>query len=218
MVRSTDTARPLIPAHPTLQSLRAAAAGCRACPLWERGTQTVFGEGPEDVPIMLIGEGPGDSEDKAGRPFVGPAGKLLDRALADAGIDRAGAYVTNVVKHFAWEPRGDRRVPRKPAAPEIRACLPWLEAEIALVRPRALVCLGSVAAQALFGRDFRVTVSRGQLLSSPLAPIATATLHPAALLRMPDAAARQAQIRLLVDDLANVRAAVTALGTSAPEP
>src|SRR5215467_1648833 len=160
----------LIPLYPTWQSLHDAAAGCQACDLWERGTQTVFGEGREDARVMLVGEQPGNDEDKAGRPFVGPAGRLLDRALEEAGIDRADAYVTNVVKHFKWEARGKRRIHAKPNAVEIAACVPWLTAELELVKPRVLVCLGATAAQALLGRKFRVSTQRGTWVESPLAP------------------------------------------------
>ncbi|HEV8143380.1 MAG TPA: UdgX family uracil-DNA binding protein, partial [Methylomirabilota bacterium] len=176
----------LIPPRPTLASLRAAAAHCRACPLWQRGTQTVFGEGDAHARVMFVGEQPGHEEDLAGRPFVGPAGKLLDRALAEAGIDRRRVYVTNVVKHFKWEPKGKRRIHAKPNASEIGACRPWLEAELELVKPEVLVCLGATAAQALLGRQFRVSVDRGRFVPSPLAPHALATVHPSAILRAPD--------------------------------
>lgn len=197
-----ETAAVLVPSSPTLPSLREAAAGCRACPLWERGTQTVFGEGPARADVLLVGEQPGDMEDRAGRPFVGPAGKLLDRALEAAGIDRRRTYVTNVVKHFKWEPRGKRRIHQKPDAREIRACLPWLEAEIAVVRPEIVVCLGATAAQALLGSSFRVTRDRGRVVPSPLAPRTLATVHPASILRVPDEASRQAEVARFVEDLA----------------
>src|SRR5436309_7185967 len=150
--RVLETAAPLVPAQPTLPALRKAAASCKACDLWKRGTQTVFGEGARNAQVMLVGEQPGNDEDLAGHPFVGPAGKLLDQALEEAGIDRTQAYVTNVVKHFKWEARGKRRIHAKPNATEIQACRPWLEAEIALVQPQVLVCLGATAAQALLGR------------------------------------------------------------------
>jgi DNA polymerase len=195
------TAAPLIPDRPTLPALRTAAAGCRACPLWERGTQTVFGEGPPLAEVMLVGEQPGNEEDLSGRPFVGPAGRLLDRALEAAGIDRRGVYVTNAVKHFKWEPRGKRRIHQKPAAGEVRACRPWLEAEIAAVRPRAVVCLGATAAQALLGRTFRVTEHRGELVASPLAALVMATVHPSSILRAPDERSRRTELALLVEDL-----------------
>src|SRR4030081_3200519 len=159
-----------IPDRPTLASVRAAATDCTACDLYKRGTQTVFGEGAAHARLMLVGEQPGDAEDLSGHPFVGPAGKLLDRALAEAGIDRAQVYVTNVVKHFKWEPRGKRRIHKKPNAGEIMACRPWLDTEIALVRPRAIVCLGATAAQALIGRAFKVTAHRREFVESPLAP------------------------------------------------
>src|SRR5438270_432707 len=165
-----QSAAPLIPAELTWTNLHNAAAGCRACPLWERGTQTVFGEGATHARVMFVGEQPGNEEDLAGHPFVGPAGRLLDEALEEAGIDRAQSYVTNVVKHFKWEPRGKRRIHAKPNATEVAACLPWLRAELQTVQPRVLVCLGATAAQALFGRQFRITVSRGQWLESELAP------------------------------------------------
>src|SRR5881397_1592276 len=160
----------LIPESPTLERLRQVAAGCKACHLWERGTQTVFGEGARSAEVMLVGEQPGDQEDKAGQPFVGPAGRVLDEALEEAGIDRSRAYVTNVVKHFKWEARGKRRIHAKPSWSEMTACRPWLDAEIAVVEPHVLVCLGATAAQAVIGRDFRVSRQRGELVESPLAP------------------------------------------------
>jgi DNA polymerase len=203
------TAAPLVPDPATLPSLRAASAGCRACPLWERGTQTVFGEGPALAEVMLVGEQPGNEEDLSGRPFVGPAGRLLDRALAAAGIDRRSVYVTNAVKHFKWEPRGKRRIHQKPSAGEVRACRPWLEGEIRAVRPRAIVCLGATAAQALLGRTFRVTEHRGELVASPLAPLVMATVHPSSILRAPDDA-RRAELERLVEDLAGLAAALRA--------
>ena len=193
----------------TLGELRGKAARCTGCPLYERATQTVFGEGPEHAALMLVGETPGDQEDRQGRPFVGPAGKLLDRCLAEAGIDRSAAYVSNVVKHFKWTARGKRRLHAKPNAAEIRACVPWLEAEIALVRPKVLVCLGATAAQALLGPDFRVTRQRGTFVESRLAPFALATVHPSALLRG-DPETRDAEIQRFVADLAKVREALGA--------
>jgi len=186
--------------------LRAAAADCTACVLYRTATQTVFGEGPEEALIMLIGEQPGDAEDLAGHPFVGPAGKLLDRCLVEAGINRVRTYVTNVVKHFKWVPRGTRRIHSKPGSVEIEACFPWLEAEIAAVRPQIIVALGATAAQALFGRAFRVTRDRGRLVPSALAPHALATLHPSALLRAPDEQTREHEIRRFVEDLRKVAA------------
>ena len=193
-----------VPAHPTLESLRTAAAGCRACPLWKRGTQTVFGEGDEPAKVMLVGEQPGNEEDLAGRPFVGPAGKLLDKALAAAGIDRRRVYVTNVVKHFKWEPRGKRRIHAKPNAGEIAACRPWLDAELELIKPEVLVCLGATAAQALLGRAFKVSQERGKLVASPLAPHVLATVHPSSILRAPDDETRHAEMDRFVADLKKV--------------
>lgn len=212
------TAAPLVPEHPTLPSLRAAAARCRACPLWERGTQTVFGEGPRGAEVVLVGEQPGHEEDLSGRPFVGPAGRLLDRALEAAGIDRAAVYVTNAVKHFKWEARGKRRIHQKPNAGEVRACRPWVEAELTAIQPRALVCLGATAAQALLGRSFRVTEWRGQLVSSPLAPLVLATVHPSSILRAPDDAARRAELARFVEDLAVLAAALRAPPPGAAHP
>ena len=165
----TDPAQTTLGIDESLEELRAAAAGCRACDLWRNATQTVFGEGSERAEVMMVGEQPGDREDLEGRPFVGPAGRVLDKALEEVGIDRDLVYVTNVVKHFKWRPRGKRRIHQKPNAEEIRACRPWLDSELALVKPRVLVCLGSVAAQALLGRQFRVTRERGRFVESPLA-------------------------------------------------
>jgi uracil-DNA glycosylase family protein len=196
----------LIPDRPSIPSVRTAAKGCRACDLYKRGTQTVFGEGPARAQVMLVGEQPGDAEDLAGHPFVGPAGKLLDKALAEAGIDRAIVYVTNVVKHFKWEPRGKRRIHAKPNSAEIGACRPWLETEIALVKPRVLVCLGATAAQALLGRTFKVTRQRGTFVPSALAPRVTATVHPSSILRAPDDDSRRTEMRLFVRDLKRVAA------------
>jgi DNA polymerase len=213
--RVLETAAPLIPPKPTLPTLREAAKNCRACDLWKRGTQTVFGEGARRAPVLLVGEQPGNDEDLAGRPFVGPAGKLLDRALEEAGIDRGEAYLTNVVKHFKWEPRGKRRIHAKPDVVEISACLPWLRAEIDVVKPRALVCLGSTAAQALLGREFRVTKQRGQFVPSPLAPLVTATVHPSSILRAPDERARRAERARFVEDLKKVAKALAALNSAA---
>jgi uracil-DNA glycosylase len=198
----------LIPDRPTLKSAREAAKDCHACHLYKRATQTVFGEGPARATVMLVGEQPGDAEDIAGHPFVGPAGKLLDRALEEAGIDRAQVYVTNVVKHFKWEPRGKRRIHAKPNAAEIAACRPWLETEIALVKPRVLVCLGATAAQALLGREFKVSRQRGTFVPSPLAPRVTATVHPSSILRASDEESRRAEMRQFVNDLKRVAAAL----------
>ena len=185
----------------SLQALREEAAGCRACPLWETGTQTVFGEGSARATVMLVGEQPGDQEDLAGRPFVGPAGRLLDEALETAGIDRASAYVTNVVKHFKWEARGKRRIHAKPAWSEIAACRPWLDGELQAVRPTVLVCLGATAAQALLGRQFRVTKQRGTWIESDLAEHVTATIHPSAILRQRTDEDRHREMAQFVEDL-----------------
>src|SRR5574340_1833856 len=177
------SAAPFVPDTPTLPKAREASKSCRGCDLYKRATQTVFGEGTRGARIVFVGEQPGDQEDLSGKPFVGPAGRLLDRALEEAGIDRADAYVTNVVKHFKWEPRGKRRIHKKPNAAEIFACRPWLDAEIALVKPRAIVCLAATAAQALLGRTFKVTAHRGKFVASPLAPLVLATVHPSSILR-----------------------------------
>ena len=204
--KAARTAVPLIPADPTLEKLREAARTCRACNLWEGATQTVFGEGVSRARIMLVGEQPGDREDLAGRPFVGPAGCLLDRALKEAGIGRDEVYVSNVVKHFNWEPRGKRRIHKKPNQLQITACRPWLEAELAVVRPEVLVCLGATAAQALLGKNFRVTQQRGQMIPSTLAPFVTATVHPSSILRAPDEESRYRETALFVADLKRVAA------------
>jgi uracil-DNA glycosylase len=205
-----ETAAALVPPRPTLASLREAAAACQACDLWKRGTQTVFGEGARRAAAMFIGEQPGNEEDLAGRPFVGPAGRLLDRALEEAGVERSRTYVTNVVKHFKWEPRGKRRIHAKPDALEILACRPWLEAELAVVRPQVVVCLGATAAQALLGKKFKVTQERGKLVASPLAPRVIATVHPSSILRAPDDETRRLEMRRFVDDLRKVAAAMAA--------
>ena len=194
----------LIPPRPTIAAVRDVAKGCRACHLYEHATQTVFGEGPRKADVMLVGEQPGDAEDLAGHPFVGPAGKLLDRALEDAGIDRRLVYVTNVVKHFKWEPRGKRRIHAKPNGGEIAACRPWLETEIALVKPRVLVCLGATAAQALLGKSFKVSQQRGTFVPSTLAPRVTATVHPSSILRAPDDDSRHLEMKRFVADLRRV--------------
>src|SRR3954451_11718266 len=188
----------LIPEAPTLERLREVAAGCKACDLWERGTQTVFGEGARKAEVMLVGEQPGDQEDQAGAPFVGPAGKMLDRALDDAGIDRKSTYVTNAVKHFKWKARGARRIHDKPSWTEAMACRPWLDAEVALVKPRALVLMGATAAQSLLGKTFKVTQERGRPLDSELAELVVATIHPSAILRAEN---RDEMYAGLVDDL-----------------
>jgi uracil-DNA glycosylase family protein len=198
------TASALIPDRATPVTLRRAAEGCRACDLWERATQTVFGEGAASSKVMFVGEQPGDQEDVAGRPFVGPAGRLLDKALEAAGIDRSSVYVTNVVKHFKWEPRGKRRIHAKPNAAEMSACRPWLEAEIAAIKPRVIVCLGATAAQALLGKGFRVSRQRGEFVPSPLAPLVMATVHPSSILRAPDDETRDAEMKKFVADLKRV--------------
>jgi uracil-DNA glycosylase family protein len=199
----------LIPDRPTLSRVRGAAKECQACDLYKRGTQTVFGEGASKAALMLVGEQPGDVEDTSGHPFVGPAGKLLDRALADAQIDRATVYVTNVVKHFKWEPRGKRRIHKKPNAAEIEACRPWLDVEVQLVKPRAIICLGATAAQALLGRQFRITAHRGEFMASSLAPLVLATVHPSSILRAPDDEARHREMQRFTDDLRKVARALS---------
>ena len=206
---STDqgSAAALIPEKPTLPKLKEAAAGCRACHLWELGTQTVFGEGLKSAELVLVGEQPGDQEDLAGKPFVGPAGRLLDQALEQAGIDRKLAYVTNVVKHFKWQPRGKRRIHQKPNAAEIAACRPWLDAELSVLKPKALVCLGATAAQALLGRQFRVSKDRGVPVESDLAPVVMATVHPSSILRSDN---RDQELELFVEDLRRVAEALRA--------
>jgi uracil-DNA glycosylase len=205
----SKSAAEYIPDRPTLTSAREAARDCKGCDLWKTGTQTVFGDGTRKAELMLVGEQPGDAEDLSGQPFVGPAGKLLDRALADAGIDRGSVYVTNVVKHFKWEPRGKRRIHKKPNAGEIAACRPWLDTEIALVKPAAIVCLGSTAAQALLGRAFKVTAHRGELIPSTLAPIVIATVHPSSILRAPDDESRRLEMKRFTDDLHSVARALS---------
>ena len=205
---SRESAAPLVPLRPTLPKLRQAAAGCRACDLWRRGTRTVFGEGSPRARVMFVGEQPGDREDLEGRPFVGPAGRILDASLEKAGIDRREVYVTNVVKHFKWEPRGKRRIHQKPNAVEIAACRPWLDAEIVVVRPQVLVCLGATAAQALLGREFKVSRQRGVFVVSPLAPRVIATVHPSSLLRAPDDETRRLETARFVADLKMVARAL----------
>jgi uracil-DNA glycosylase len=197
-----EYARPAQPPDTSsLTTVREAAAHCTACHLYKRGTQTVFGEGPKRATMMLVGEQPGDYEDVAGKPFVGPAGKIMDRALKDAGIDRSQVYVTNAVKHFKWEPRGKRRIHQKPNSREIAACHPWLEAEMRIVRPHLVVAMGATAAQALFGPGFRVTRERGKVLSSKLALRVLATVHPSSLLRQPDEESREREYKHFVADL-----------------
>jgi len=202
--KTAGDASPLIPPRPTISKLQEAARGCRACPLWKTGTQTVFGDGSRTAKVVFVGEQPGNDEDLAGKPFVGPAGKLLDKALVEAKIDRDEVYVTNVIKHFKWEPRGKRRIHKKPNAGEIAACRPWLEAEIALVKPQIIVCLGATAAQALLGPKFLVSKQRGHFIESTLAPYIMATVHPSSILRAPDDESRHAEKRRFIDDLKKV--------------
>jgi DNA polymerase len=199
--RAIGSAATLIPKSLSLPSLKTAAADCRACDLWKKGTQTVFGEGRRQAKLMFIGEQPGNEEDLTGKPFVGPAGRLFDEALAEAGIDRQQAYVTNVVKHFKWEPRGKRRIHKKPNSLEIAACHPWLEAEVALIKPKIIVALGATAAQTLLGSKFRVTKQRGEFLESTLATYVMATVHPSSILRAPDDETRRLEYRRFIDDL-----------------
>ncbi|MFL5781622.1 MAG: UdgX family uracil-DNA binding protein [Thermoleophilaceae bacterium] len=203
-----NDATPFLPESRTLAALREAAAGCRGCHLWRAATQTVFGEGLKRSRVMLVGEQPGDREDRAGEPFVGPAGRELDRGLEAAGIDRREAYVTNVVKHFAFEERGRRRLHRTPKRFEVEACKPWLEAELEVVRPDALVLLGATAGKALLGSSFRVTKVRGEEIDSDLAPLVTATIHPSAILRAPDDATRAEERKAFARDLAIVAEAL----------
>jgi DNA polymerase len=205
---SNADASPFVPEERTLEALREAARSCRGCVLWERATQTVFGEGSEDARMMLVGEAPGDREDREGRPFVGPAGRELDRALETAGIERTCVYLTNAVKHFRFEERGKRRIHKRPDAGQIRACRPWLRAEIDVIAPEAIVVLGAVAARALLGSSFRLMAQRGRLVDSDLAPIVVATIHPSAILRSRDDEARSSQRELFTEDL---RVAVEAL-------
>lgn len=201
--QAQKTAAPLIPPRLTLEDLNQAAAGCKACDLWKKGTQTVFGEGSVHAAVMLVGEQPGDREDIAGRPFVGPAGRLLDEALAAAGIDRSEVYVTNIVKHFNWVPaqRGKRRIHKKPNSSQIQACRPWLDAEISVTRPQVIVCLGATAARSLLGKDFSVMKHRAEFVPSSLARYVMATVHPSSILRAPDEASRYEQKETFIADL-----------------
>jgi len=195
------SAKLFIPEKPSLPKLRKAASGCTGCDLYKRATQTIFGEGPPKATVMFVGEQPGDQEDQSGKPFVGPAGKLLDKAMVEAGIPRNEVYVTNAVKHFKWEPRGKRRLHAKPSAREVGACRPWLEAEIAVVKPKMIICLGATAAQALMGPAFKVTKERGKVLQTQWAPALLATLHPSSIFRHPDPAEREKAYASLVEDL-----------------
>jgi uracil-DNA glycosylase len=203
-VVTTGTASPLVPPQPTIKKLQEAARDCRACPLWKTGTQTVFGEGSRHAKVIFVGEQPGNDEDLAGKPFVGPAGKLLDKALVEAGIERDEVYVTNAVKHFKWEPKGKRRIHKKPSGREIAACRPWLEAELEVLKPKVLVCLGATAAQALLGKEFRVSQRRGEFVESPLAEHVVATVHPSSILRAPDDETRHAETARFIADLKKV--------------
>jgi DNA polymerase len=205
---SQGSAKEFFPDKLNMSSLRAAAAGCKACDLWKLGTQTVFGEGRRRAVVMFVGEQPGNEEDLEGKPFVGPAGRLFDSALDEAGIDRSQTYVTNVVKHFKWEPRGKRRIHKKPNAQEVAACHPWLEAEIALVKPKVIVALGATAAQSLFGPKFRVTKQRGKFIESKFAAYVMATVHPSSILRAPDDETRRLEHRRFVDDLKKLAAII----------
>lgn len=195
------SAAPFVPDTTSIKMLSAAAHECTGCDLYKNATQVVFGQGPQRARVVFVGEQPGDQEDRQGAPFVGPAGALLDKALEDAGIPRGNVYVTNAVKHFSWEPRGKRRIHKKPRASEIRACRPWLEAELRAVKPVILVCLGASAAQAVLGPGFKLMRNRGQLQSSPLAERVIATIHPSAVLRAPDSEGRRAAYEMLVSDL-----------------
>jgi uracil-DNA glycosylase len=202
------TAAPLVPPRPTLTKLRIAAAGCTGCDLYKNATQTVFGEGNQHPKVLFVGEQPGDKEDIAGKPFVGPAGGVLDKALVAAGIDRKEVYVTNAVKHFKWEPRGKRRIHKKPNQLEIMACRPWLEAEISVTKPVVIVCLGATAAQSLLGKAFKLTQHRGEMLSHSLALFITATVHPSAILRAPDDVSRHEEMARFIEDLKKVKLAI----------
>jgi uracil-DNA glycosylase family protein len=214
--RASDEWHPApAPDTTNLERLRSAAARCKACPLYKQATQTVFGEGPRDAPLVLVGEQPGDQEDRAGQPFVGPAGQLLDRALAEVGIDREAAYVTNAVKHFKWEPRGKRRLHQKPNSRDIAACKPWLEAELRALRPRVLILLGSTAAQTIFGSQVRVLRDRGKARVSDYCEHTFITVHPSSLLRAPDEASREKSYRAFVADLKKAARLLTRTGAKA---
>jgi len=205
------SAAPLVPPRPTISKLQEAARDCRACPLWKTGTQTVFGEGGRHAKVIFVGEQPGNEEDLAGKPFVGPAGKLLDKALIAAGIHRDEVYVTNTVKHFKWEPKGKRRLHKKPNGREIAACRPWLEAELEVLKPKVLVCLGATAAQALLGKEFRVSQQRGEFVESELAEHVVATVHPSSILRAPDDETRHAEMARFIADLKKVAGVIKGL-------
>ena len=201
MAKTTGSAAPFVPATTSIRKLNAAAHECTGCDLYKNATQVVFGAGPQKARVMFVGEQPGDQEDRQGQPFVGPAGALLDKALEDAGIPRDEVYVTNAVKHFSWEPRGKRRIHKKPRASEIKACRPWLEAELRAIKPVILVCLGATAAQSVLGTQFKLTQHRGTMQTSPMAPQVLATIHPSAVLRAPDSEGRREAYESLVEDL-----------------
>lgn len=203
--RQTEYAAAVVPAAMTVPALREAAQTCTACDLYKQATQTVFGEGALHASILMVGEQPGDQEDRTGHPFVGPAGRMLDKALAEAGIAREDVYITNAVKHFKWEPQGKRRKHKKPSAGEIAACRPWLASEIKAVQPRVVVCLGATAAQSLFGKVVRLRAMRGKFLETPSASKVLVTVHPSAILRLPDRAQQDREYRRFVDDLVQVR-------------
>jgi uracil-DNA glycosylase len=200
-VQTKRSAEPFVPRTTSLKVLAAEVQKCRGCDLYQRATQAVFGVGPRGAHVMFLGEQPGDQEDLQGEPFVGPAGAMLDKALADAGIPRDDVYLTNAVKHFSWEPRGKRRIHKKPRVSEIKACRPWLEAELRTVDPEVVVCLGAVAAQSVLGSQFKLMQNHGKVLSSALAPHVVATIHPSAVLRAPDSEGRRAAYEMLVADL-----------------
>jgi uracil-DNA glycosylase family protein len=208
MPKTTGSAAPFVPATTSIRKLSAAAHECTGCDLYKNATQVVFGAGPQKARVMFVGEQPGDQEDRQGQPFVGPAGALLDKALEDAGIPRDEVYVTNAVKHFSWEPRGKRRIHKKPRASEIKACRPWLEAELRAVKPVVLVCLGATAAQAVLGSQFKLTQHRGTMQTSPMAAQVLATIHPSAVLRAPDSEGRREAYESLVEDLKVVASAL----------
>ncbi|MDQ2630477.1 MAG: UdgX family uracil-DNA binding protein [Actinomycetota bacterium] len=203
-----SSAAEFLPSSRSLRTLEKAAEGCRGCELYKDASQVVFGRGRKSAELMLVGEQPGDKEDREGEPFVGPAGRLLDRALEEAGIDRAEAYVTNAVKHFKWKPKGKRRLHQTPRAGEIEACKPWLQAEVEAVKPRALLAMGATAARSLFGTKVKVTKDRGRPLESPLAPVAAITIHPSAILRLRDHDEREAELAGFVADLEAVATAL----------
>ena len=203
-----SSAAEFLPDSRSLKTLEKAAEGCRGCELYKDATQVVFGRGRKSAELMLVGEQPGDKEDREGEPFVGPAGRLLDRALEEAGIDRSGAYVTNAVKHFKWKPKGNRRLHQTPRAGEIEACKPWLQAEVEAVKPQAVLAMGATAARSLFGPKVKVTKDRGRPLESPLAPVAAVTIHPSAILRLRDHDEREAELAGFVADLEGVAAAL----------